>query len=460
MTPKDRDERMDGGLDETSTRQSEIDESSDESGVSIRDELKTPQTGSVFNNKDLVRPDTIIDEDRIVGRDHQLRAVIGNLRPMLQDAGIPDMLLTGPSGTGKSLILNAVCKQIVDISETEGMSFGVLFLNCQSISTTSRAVYRLVETAADDIGIDPEIPQSGVSTDLKLQRLYEIIRNHYDGVIFILDEVDELKGPYEEEEYNTLIYQLSRARNLADFGGPVSLTTITNYTDFMSDLNSRSSSSYNPDNIFFDDYDATQLQKILDHRRDAFKEGVLTNEVIPLIAELGSQTHGDARAAIDLFRWAGEGAEKRGGETVEENDVWRAQEQYEKDQSLRHVSGVSTQKKAALFAVASVDKYGEGGMEWIPSGPAFAIYEYVASQVGINMLSRESFVTHMNNLSTSGLVSNSRRGKGRGKGVAMHYSLEVDPDLMIDTIVEDGEFNHLNEKTDELQRLVEGWINN
>ena len=46
----------------------------------------------------------------------------------------------------------------------------------------------------------------------------------------------------------------------------------------MKDLNSRAQSSYNPDDIFFDDYDANQLRSILRNRRDAFKSESLADE--------------------------------------------------------------------------------------------------------------------------------------------------------------------------------------
>jgi len=100
----------------------------DGGGISIRDRLQTESSGGVFANKDLVRSDTIIDEDRIVGRDDQLGRVVDNLKPVLQNEGIPDMLLSGPSGTGKSLIIHAVCKQIVELCESQGKTFGVIRL--------------------------------------------------------------------------------------------------------------------------------------------------------------------------------------------------------------------------------------------------------------------------------------------------------------------------------------------
>ena len=426
----------------------------DDGGISIRERLQTESSGGVFANKDLVRSDTIIDEDRIVGRDDQLGRVVDNLKPVLQNEGIPDMLLSGPSGTGKSLIIHAVCKQIVELCESQGKTFGVLSINCEGPKTADRAVYRLVKAAADDLGVDPGVPQTGVSTDQKLERLYELMREHYDGVIFILDEIDMLEGPYQEAEYNSLIYQLSRARKLADFDGPISLTAITNYADFMKNLNSRARSSYNPDDIFFDDYDAMQLRSILKYRRDAFKPDSLTSDVIPLVAAFGSQTHGDARKAIDLLRWAGELAERQGADTVAESDVREAQEKYTENRKLRHISGISTQKKLSIYSVAATARYAKDHPEWIPAGPAFKTYQFIADTMDAEQYSRETFVNHVTEQSTYGVLDFERRGKGRGRGVHMYFSLSEDPETIMETIREDSRFADLAHENAPISAVV------
>ena len=423
-------------------------------GISIRERLQTESSGGVFAYKDLVRSDTIIDEDRIVGRDNQLSRVIDNLKPVLRNEGIPDMLLSGPSGTGKSLIIHAVCRQIIELCESQGKTFGVLSINCEGPKTADRAVYRLVKSAADDLGVETGIPQTGVSTDQKLERLYELMREHYDGVIFILDEIDMLEGPYQEAEYNSLIYQLSRARNLADFDGPISLTTITNYADFMMNLNSRAQSSYNPDDIFFDDYDAAQLRNILEHRRDAFEADALAEDVIPLVSALGSQTHGDARKAIDLLRWAGELAERHGSTRVVETNVREAQEKYTENRKLRHISGISTQKKLSIYAVAATARYAEGSPEWIPAGPAFKAYQFIAGTIDANQYSRETFVNHVTEQSTYGILSFDRRGKGRGRGVHMFFSLSEDPETIMEAIRDNSRFADLANENEPIQAVV------
>lgn len=424
------------------------------SGISIRERLQTESSGGVFTYKDLVRSDTIIDEDRIVGRNNQLSRVVDNLKPVLQNEGVPDMLLSGPSGTGKSLIIHAVCRQIVELCESQEKTFGVLSINCEGPKTADRAVYRLVKSAADDLGVEIGIPQSGVSTDQKLERLYELMREHYDGVIFILDEIDMLEGPYQEAEYNSLIYQLSRARKLADFDGPISLTTITNYADFMMNLNSRAQSSYNPDDIFFDDYDATQLRDILEHRRDAFEPDSLAEDVIPLVSALGSQTHGDARKAIDLFRWSGEIAERRGSTTVVETDVREAQEKYTENRKLRHIGGISTQKKLSIYAVAATAYYAEGSPEWIPAGSAFKAYQFIADLIDADQYSRETFVNHVTEQSTYGILNFDRRGKGRGRGVHMFFSLSESPETIMNAIQDNSRFANLANEHEPVRAVV------
>nr|WP_205742965.1 AAA family ATPase [Halalkalirubrum salinum] len=462
----DNPESMDEEIDSPDTSQltfeddSELADSSQEAangdggGISIRDRLQTESSGGVFANKDLVRSDTIINEDRIVGRDDQLGRVVDNLKPVLQNEGIPDMLLSGPSGTGKSLIIHAVCKQIVELCESQDKTFGVISINCEGPKTADRAVYRLVKAAVDDLDVDPGVPQTGVSTDQKLERLYELMREYYDGVIFILDEIDMLEGPYQEAEYNSLIYQLSRARKLADFDGPISLTTITNYADFMKDLNSRAQSSYNPDDIFFDDYDANQLRSILHNRRDAFKPESLADDVVPLVAAFGSQTHGDARKAIDLLRWAGELAERRGADTVTETDVRKAQEKYTENRKLRHISGISTQKKLSIYAVAATAYYAREHPEWIPAGPAFKTYQFIADTMDADQYSRETFVNHVTEQSTYGVLDYERRGKGRGRGVHMYFSLSEDPETIMETIREDSRFEDLAHEDSTISAVV------
>ena len=133
-----------------------------------------------------------------------------------------------------------------------------------SISTASRsildqAVYELVQTVAKDVGAEIGVPETGVSTKRKYRRLHELINEHYDSVIFILDEIDLLVGRRANDEpaYSKLLYQLSRASNTNEIEGRVSVAALTNDPKFMEDIDGRAESSFNPRDVYFPDYDAT-----------------------------------------------------------------------------------------------------------------------------------------------------------------------------------------------------------
>ncbi len=95
-------------------------EADSEASLSVREMVQQVGNQSVFRNRNLVEPDTIIDRDRIVGRDDQLKAVVSNLRQVLNGNRPPNLLLYGPAGTGKSLIFDAVTRQIKDLSKNQG----------------------------------------------------------------------------------------------------------------------------------------------------------------------------------------------------------------------------------------------------------------------------------------------------------------------------------------------------
>lgn len=430
-------------------------QSGDDQQRSIRDMLNEEDGASVFANRDLVEPDTIIDEERIVGRDEQLESVVSFLKPTLQGNRPPNMLLYGPAGTGKSLIIGAVTQQITDLCRSKGERFGVIGVNCQPINTLDQAVYELVKTAARDADVKIGVPETGVSTKRKYRRLYEIINQNYDSVIFVLDEIDLLVGRRENDEpaYSKLLYQLSRASNANDIEGRVSVAALTNDPKFMEDIDGRAESSFNPRDVYFPDYDANQLGQILENRRDAFRKDALEDDVIPLVAAFAAQSHGDARKAIDLFRGAGDLADERGDEVVREEHVRESQEEIDKDRSLKLIEGLTTQKKISLYATAAVATYSMQSGSSVPSPVGFKMYRWITDQIDADQMTRETYVKYVKELATYGLVSTSRKSAGRGGGMYMEFTFTGEPDAMMEQIGEHTRFESLS------QEMLESVVN-
>ena len=428
---------------------------------SIRDMLDDEGDTSVFVNRDLVEPDTIIDEERIVGRDDQLESVVSFLKPTLQGNRPPNMLLYGPAGTGKSLIIGAVTQQIIELCQSKGERFGVVDINCQPINTLDQAVYELVQTVAQDVDTEVGVPETGVSTKRKYRRLYELINEHYDSVIFILDEIDLLIGRRENDEpaYSKLLYQLSRASNTNEIEGRVSVAALTNDPKFMEDIDGRAESSFNPRDVYFPDYDANQLREILENRRDAFRQDALEDDVIPLVAAFAAQSHGDARKAIDLFRGAGDLADEREDEEVTEDHVRESQEEIDKDRSLKLVEGLTTQKKISLYATAAVAHHSKWTGSSVPSPVGFKIYQWVTNELDADQMTRETYVKYVKELSTYGLISTSRKSRGRGGGMYMEFTFTGDPEAMMARIVDDTRLEGIARQEELLNSVVNAQLN-
>lgn len=440
---------------------SDVANTGENSQRTIRDMLDEEGGTSVFVNRDLVEPDTIIDEERIVGRDEQLESVVSFLKPTLQGNRPPNMLLYGPAGTGKSLIIGAVTEQIIELYKSKGGRFGVVAINCQPINTLDQAVYELVQTVAKNMGAKVGVPETGVSTKRKYRRLYKLINENYDSVIFILDEIDLLVGRRANDEpaYSKLLYQLSRASNTNEIEGRVSVAALTNDPKFMEDIDGRAESSFNPRDVYFPDYDANQLRQILKNRRDAFQPNTLEEDVIPLVAAFAAQSHGDARKAIDLFRGAGDLANERGEKEVLEEHVRESQEEIDKDRSLKLIEGLTTQKKISLYATAAVARYSRRLGSSVPSPVGFKVYQWVTDELDADQMTRETYVKYVKELSTYGLISTSRKSRGRGGGMYMEFTFTGDPTAIMNRIVKDTRLETITEQEELLQSVVNAQLN-
>lgn len=433
-----------------------------DSDESIRGRLQEGIQDSVFRNKGLLDPEAVIDEDRIVGRDEQLDEIITCLRPALEGNRPPNMLLYGPSGTGKSLIINAVCHQVLDLAEAQGYEFGIIKINCQTIKSHDRAVYRLAQSVAAEAGVEIGVPESGVSTDQKLDRLYELISNQFDFVIVILDEIDLLIGRQRdlnaEPAYSKLLYQLSRAPKLGHTEGRISVAALTNDPRFMDELDGRTESSFNPQDIVFSDYNADQLQAILSRRRDAYYEDVLEDGIIPISAAFAAQDHGDARKAIDLFRKAGEIADRSGSNTVREQHVRHAQNEAERDRTLTQMQGLSTHKKMSLYATAIVLLEAERELDAVPSTVAYRVYQYLTTLLDADEKSRDSYLRYMNEAETYNFISSEKRGRGYGSGVHKEYKFVDDPKVVADTLETDIRLENVDDHEEMISSVVNAQV--
>ncbi|MEZ3165184.1 orc1/cdc6 family replication initiation protein [Halorubrum sp. RMP-47] len=412
----------------------------------------------LIRERALLDPNYVVEEDRIVGRDRQLQEVTKMLRVALGDNRPPNLFLYGPSGTGKSLITKAVCHNISRICKSRDIQFGTIEVNCQDLDTLGIAVYELVQQAADEAGVAVEVPKHGVATKEKWDELYRIVNEHFDSVVFVLDELDMLVGRRDKQvpAFSRLLYQLSRAGTNDDLNAYISVVAISNDTKMMESVGSRAVSSFTPEDVHFDDYDADQLQSILRRRQDAFHEDVVDDAVIPLAAAFAAQTHGDARKAIDLMRVAGELAEREGDTRVREEHVRTAQAKVEKNRVLEVVRGISTQKKLCLYATAAVASQTDSGSARSTTG--YRVYQYLTDAIDADQYHQETYVNKMKELTTYSLVDFERRSHGPSSGMFLEFQFGERPETILETLREDSRIEAVSE--DEVNSVVKAQIRN
>jgi len=415
---------------------------------SIVDSILDGKQKTVFENKHLVDSNTIVDHDRIYGRDEQLAAEARAFRDTLDGERPTDLLLYGPSGTGKTLTVKSVAEKVKERASQNGIRFDFVAVNFKTMESHSldRAVWKLGHQTAAKAGVTWDIPQKGVSTDAKYVRLYEIVDSHFDALVFLLDEIDTLTGRATEDEpaYSRLLYSLSRVMAEQHVETLVSTVVITNHPKFRENLDSRTDSSYNPTGIHFSDYDATELIEILNRRRDAFKNGALDDGVIELVAAYGAKNEGDARRAIDLLRDAGEIANRNAKQVVTEQHVHAANDSVVKNRVLEIVGGMSLQKKLSLYATAVVADVNNGTA---PSPAVYSLYREICQRTDRDVYTQETVNSHINKAGTYGVLESERTSGGFKAGVHLLFTFTEPIEAVIETLEEDETFSEVSLST-------------
>jgi cell division control protein 6 len=445
-------------VDDDSSERPERD-SSGEGSQSIEDMLlEFDEQNRLIRERALLDPTHVVEEDRIVGRDDQLQEVTKMLRVALGDNKPPNLFLYGPSGTGKSLITKAVCHNISRICDTRDIRFGTIEVNCQDLDTLGVAVYELATQAANQAGVEVEVPKHGVATKEKWDELYRIVNKNFDSAVFVLDELDMLVGRRDKKEpaFSRLLYQLSRAGANDNLNAHISVVAISNDTKMMESVGSRALSSFTPEDVHFDDYDANQLQAILRRRQDAFFDDVLEDDVIPLASAFAAQTHGDARKAIDLMRVAGELAEREGDDRIREVHVREAQDKVEKNRVLEVVRGISTQKKLCLFATAAVAAQTSDSTARSTTG--YRVYQFLTDAIDTDQYHQETYVNKMKELTTYSLVDFERRSHGPSSGMFLEFRFAERPETILETLREDSRIDSVSDA--EIESVVTAQVRN
>ncbi|WP_327054143.1 Cdc6/Cdc18 family protein [Halomicrococcus gelatinilyticus] len=389
---------------------------------------------SIFERKELLKVGHVPESNRIVGRDSEIEAVAAELRPIVRSEPPNNVMIYGKTGTGKSLVARHVTERARRAAEAQDVSVGTVYVDCAQHNTQTRVARTITRDLNDEPRTGLSIPRAGIGSGEYYDYLWEILDATYDATIIILDEVDRLDD-------DDVLMQLSRARESGKADCHLGVIAISNKIEYRDELNERVKSSLREEEFVFQPYDANQLRDIMNHRRDAFRDGVLTDDVIPLTAAFAAQEHGDARKAIEILRHAGELAERQSNECVTEENVREAQEWAEIDRFEELLRGSTTQVKFILYALGRLTR--ESPEDEFSTSEIYERYQSVCEQLSVNILGEHRVYELLKEQAFLGVVESTRTGGGRGQGSYLEHRLVKDTDVVLKAVLRDSQLDDL-----------------
>jgi cell division control protein 6 len=377
------------------------------------------QTDAVFDNEEVLTdgytPDTLI------AREDEMSTYVEVLQSVANGASPRNIFVYGDTGVGKTLATEMILDELLeDQVEFDNVSVEVVWQNCKD-ATSYQVACHLVNHFRDR---NQEIHTTGYPRSTVHRKLWEHIEDtDATHVLFVLDEIDSFRSDDE------LLYQIPRAHtngNITDT--KIGLIGISNNFKFRDELSARVQSTLCEHEIHFKPYDADQLQEILSQRADeAFLDGALSEEVIPLTAAKVAQRTGSAREAINILSNAGFIARDNNDSTITESHVTKAYHRVQSGVVKDELEALPTQSHVVLYAVLSLARQGRTPVR---RKVIHDQYKTIAQQIGRDTVSTRTLHRRLNQLSLKGFINLMEVNKGSNGGSYYKYEFNADEDII------------------------------
>lgn len=359
----------------------------------------------IFRNKALLKvsyiPESLSDT---LHRSEVIRKLQNRFLDVSQGLVPNNVIIYGKPGTGKTLISTLVLNDLKNVAEKNGMKLTNIFINCEDARTENGIVGQINNNLLFEISGDfkASIGNSKARNNIKFNSYF----NTLEGLlIIVLDEIDKIKDL-------GFVNKLIRTKSTKT-SQPPCLIMITNDVTFKDYLAGHTKSVLAENEIQFNPYDAIELSDILKARiRRAFYPNVVGEMVVPLCSALAAQEHGDARKAINLLCKAGEVAEDKGKEIIEEEDVREANELLEMDMSKEIIRTLPTQSKVVLYSMILLRSRSREG-KLISTGEIYNIYRQACTFIEIDILTQRRVTDLISELDILGIINAVVISKGR-----------------------------------------------
>ncbi|HLD06549.1 MAG TPA: ORC1-type DNA replication protein [Candidatus Nanoarchaeia archaeon] len=373
---------------------------------------------SIFLNKTTLLSNYI--PHSIPHRTDQVQQLASILAPTLKLERPSNIFVYGKTGTGKTVTVNFVVKQITDLSVQRSIPIRVFYVNCR-LKKVADTEYRLLTQLIQELG--KSVPITGLPTDEVYKIFFDAVEGEKQSLIIILDEIDQLI----KKAGDSILYNLTRI-NTELKNSRISMIGISNDITFINDIDPRIKSSLSEEEVIFPPYNALQLQQILSERAAlAFRKEAVGEGLIEKCAAYAAREHGDARRAIDLLRIAAEVAERQGKSRIAVEDLDQAEEKMERDRVLDIVKAQPRQSQLTLYALLQLSRQRKDA---IYTGDVYHLYKQLSASTDLRPLTQRRISDIISELDMLGIIavrviSKGRYGKTREISVSISEEMQA-----------------------------------
>ena len=257
-------------------------------------------------------------------REREQRIIAGCIKPLFNEKSGKNVFIHGQPGVGKTVALTKILEELQE--ETDDII--PVYINCWKHNTTYKIVIEICDM------MDFKFVQNK-----KTEELFRWIKQNLNkkSVVFVLDEADKL------EDFDFLYMILEDIYRKT-------IILITNYKDWITDLEDRIKSRLMPEVVEFKPYSYEETKGILRHRAEyAFHPNVLENAAFELIAKRAFEMQ-DIRVGLHLMKEAGLIAEDKSSRKITLEHSQQALEKI-KDFSIKSPEELAADEKLILDLV-------------------------------------------------------------------------------------------------------------
>jgi len=223
-------------------------------------------------------------------REPQQRYIAECIRPLMHERNGKNILIHGPSGNGKTV----ACKNLFQELHDETENIEIIYINCWQRNTS----FKIMKEMADQLGFR-------FTQNLNTDELFKAISKKINkgSAVFCFDEADKI------DDFDFLYMILEDIYRK-------SVVLITNYHEWLINLDSRIKSRLTPDTMEFKSYSMAEMRGIMTERiKFAFFEDVWDDEAFEIIVKKAFDKS-DIRAGLYLLKEAGMIAESSGSKKI------------------------------------------------------------------------------------------------------------------------------------------------